>query len=105
MRMIPLSMSRVPAVRVQLALEARECRLLGSDKKGGDEGDGGTMGSKAAESVTGETKSHDFGNGGQSVSAGGVTGEFSGLFEGWVSPRDMTASLVSFPEFLSISQF
>ena len=42
------------------------------------------LGSKAAESNTEETDSHDF----------GVTGEFSGLFEGWVSPRDMAASLV-----------
>ena len=52
------------------------------------------LGSKAAESNTEETDSHDF----------GVTGEFSGLFEGWVSPRDMAASLVSFPEISSISQ-
>ena len=42
------------------------------------------MGSKAAESDTGETELHEFGDGGQSVSAGGVIGEFSGLFEGWV---------------------
>ena len=67
---------------MELALEARECRLLGSDRSGGELGDGGTLGRSAAESDDGEPEPHDLGEGGQSGSGGGVNGEFGSLLDG-----------------------
>ena len=78
----PRSLSRVPAVRVELALEARECRLLGSAKSGGEFGESGTLGSRAVESDKGEPDPQDLGEGGQSGSEGGVRGEIGILLDG-----------------------
>ena len=69
---------------MELALEAREWRLLGSDKSGGEQGEGGTFGRSAAESDVGEPEPQDFGDGGHSFSGGGVRGELGTLFVGWV---------------------
>lgn len=90
---------------MELALEAREWRLLGSDKSGGEQGEGGTFGRSAAESDVGEPEPQDLGDGGQSFSGGGVRGELGTLFVGWVSPpRTTVPSDTSFAVFSTLSQ-